>query len=55
MSPYLERVLVKDVEGVTGEPGTTTAVAVNQVGVLVACTEFAMSQNSKRTHKKVPS
>lgn len=37
--PYLERVLVQHVQGIPGELGTTARVAVNQVGVLAACTK----------------
>lgn len=36
-TPYLERVLVDQVEGVPGELGATTGVAADQIGVLVAC------------------
>jgi hypothetical protein len=51
MNPYLVGVLVEHVEGVTGEPGTTTAVAVNQVRVLVTCTEIRDELEFTKEHE----
>jgi hypothetical protein len=46
-TPYLERVLVDQVEGVPGELGATTGVTADQISILVAYTK-ASTTNRKR-------
>lgn len=43
--PYLERVLVDQVQGVAGELGTTTGVTANQIRVLVTCSNSKITMS----------
>lgn len=45
--PYLERVLVDKVQRVSRELGTTTGIAADQIGILVACCQLSTAGGLK--------